>query len=366
VRQPADNPVAVCLFPGLSGENAGGIQGSGRLAWRAIADYAGLCGGNAGLLVYGEVGADDLSLARGRVASGASRLGILRAALGRPWSSPRLCFWHVALLKLLPLLRTRRARKILFLHGIEVWRPLGGLTRLLLDRIDHFLANSEFTWRRFLEFNPRFAGRPHTIVPLGWGDAEPVVLPPDATPAALMLGRMVRAEDYKGHREMIAAWPGVISRVPGAQLWIAGDGDLRPDLETLASKLGLAEAVRFCGRVSEAAKQELLTRCRCLALPSRGEGFGLVYLEAMRLGRPCLVSDRDAGREVVNPPEAGLATNPDDPAALAESVGRLLTGGDQWDGWSRGARLRYEAHFTRRHFQHRLIKAVFGSSVSCG
>jgi glycosyltransferase involved in cell wall biosynthesis len=51
--------------------------------------------------------------------------------------------------------------------------------------------------------------------------------------------------------------------------------------------------------VTEEEKQDLLRRCRCFAMPSRNEGFGLVYLEAMRLGRPCLVSDCDAGREIV-------------------------------------------------------------------
>jgi phosphatidylinositol alpha-1,6-mannosyltransferase len=284
---------------------------------------------------------------------------MLLAALGRRWEARRLCFWHVGLLKLAPLLRSAHARKFLFLHGIEVWRPFGGVTRLLLDRVDHFLANSEFTWRRFLEFNPQFARRPHTVVPLGWGEAEPAAPPPDTAPAALMLGRMVRAEDYKGHRELIAAWPRVLSRVPDARLWVVGDGDLRPHLEAQAAKLGLTEAVRFFGRVSEEAKRDLLTRCRCLALPSRAEGFGLVYLEAMRLGRPCLVSDRDAGREVVNPPEAGLAANTDDPAILADCVCRLLGAGPEWQTWSHNARRRYESRFTREHFQQRLVQAIF-------
>jgi phosphatidylinositol alpha-1,6-mannosyltransferase len=358
VTQNHDPRLIVGLFPGFGGADAGGIQVSGRDAWQALAGHAAHCRGTAGVLVYAR-GGDEPPRAEGESAAAASRLGLVRAALGRRWAARRLCFWHVGLLKLWPLLRCGAARTALFLHGIEVWHPLGGVTRLLVERVDHFLPNSEFTWRRFLEFNPRFAGRPHTVVPLGWGDTEPAVPPPDEAPTAVMLGRMVRAEDYKGHRELIAAWPRVLSRVPGARLWIAGDGDLRPDLEALAAKLGLAEAVRFCGRVSEAAKQELLTRGRCLALPSRGEGFGLVYLEAMRLGRPCLVSDRDAGREVVNPPEAGLAANPHDPADLADSACRLLTEGPEWQAWSQNARRRYEAAFTRRHFQERLVRAVF-------
>jgi glycosyltransferase involved in cell wall biosynthesis len=150
----------------------------------------------------------------------------------------------------------------------------------------------------------------------------------------------------------------VLKRIPEAQLWIAGDGDLRRDLEDSVREHGLEEHVRFWGRVSEDVKEELLARCRCLAMPSHGEGFGLVYVEAMRMGRPCLVSTLDAGQEVVNPPEAGLAVDVDEPEALADATCQLLNVRPEWAAWSRRARERYEVHFTARHFQERLSEAL--------
>jgi phosphatidylinositol alpha-1,6-mannosyltransferase len=153
----------------------------------------------------------------------------------------------------------------------------------------------------------------------------------------------------------------VLEKIPGAELWIAGDGDLRPALEQLARS---HSSVRFFGQVSEDRKQDLIAQCRCLAMPSRGEGFGLVYLEAMRMGRPCLVGDRDGGREVVNPPQAGLSVDPDDPSQLAASVARLLTAGPEWDCWSQQARRRYESRFTTSHFRRRLNEALF-TTTSC-
>ncbi len=173
-----------------------------------------------------------------------------------------------------------------------------------------------------------------------------------------MLSRLLSGEDYKGHREVIDVWPVVMARVPDAELWIAGDGDLRPELERRVSAHGLERHVRFWGEVPEAKKQELLAACRCLVLPSRAGGFGLVYLEAMRLGRPSLVSTFDAGREVVNPPEAGLHADPDQAEALAEALCRLLTAGPEWAAWSEGARARYEARFTADHFKERLVRAL--------
>jgi glycosyltransferase involved in cell wall biosynthesis len=129
-------------------------------------------------------------------------------------------------------------------------------------------------------------------------------------------------------------------------------------LQRLVEERGLARKIRFFGAISETEKQRLLERCRCLAMPSRSEGFGLVYLEAMRIGRPCLVSTVDAGREVVNPPEAGLAADPGNQQSLSDAICRLITPGLEWDLWSARARERYERYFTASHFQERLSNAL--------
>jgi phosphatidylinositol alpha-1,6-mannosyltransferase len=226
--------------------------------------------------------------------------------------------------------------------------------------VDLILSNSDHTWLRFLECNPAFGNAAHRTVHLGAGVSLCRTSPgPDDPPAVLMVGRLNAGENYKGHRQVIGAWPLVLERIPEAQLWIVGDGDLRPSLEDLARQHVPMGSVRFYGQVSELEKEQLLARCSCLALPSQGEGFGLVYVEAMRMGRPCLVSDVDAGREVINPPEAGLAVDPGDPRAIVDAVSRMLTAGAEWERWSRCARSRYEAHFTREHFHQRLMTALF-------
>lgn len=348
-----------CLFSGLTGANPGGVQGSGRTAWQAITGYLASQGEGANLVVYGEADSADVARAR-RAFVDSRRWQLLQAALLRDWRAPLLCFWHVGMLRLLPLLRPGSAEVALFLHGIEVWRPLGRLLRPLVHRVDRFLVNSTFTWKQFLRYNPQYSDRPHCVVALGVD--QPMVgevPPPRSPPAALVLGRILRSEGYKGHRQLLRVWPEICRRVPGAELWVAGDGDLVPELKSVAERLQLGGTVRFLGRISEAEKAWRLAACRVLALPSKAEGFGLVYLEAMRLGRPCLVSDCDAGREVVNPPEAGLAVNPDDPTALTAALARLLTAGPEWQRWSEQARRRYESRFTADHFQGRLLEALF-------
>jgi len=342
----------------------GGIQQSGREAWRALERLALRIGSvKRGLFVLGDGRLPPCDSNYYVVSARGSKLKALEAAVLSRWRPRLLLCWHVNLLPLALLLRAPNSRVVAFLHGIEAWRKLKPHTRLAARRVTGFLSNSDFTWRRFIEYNPEFAPVPHRTVSLGFGEASRrIVWNERATArkrAALMVGRLSAGEDYKGHREMLRAWHLVLERVPEAQLWIVGSGELRPELSRLAEALGLKACVRFFGRVSESRKEWLIRRAHCLAMPSRAEGFGLVYLEAMRLGRPCLVSDCDAGREVVNPPEAGLAVDPDDAEALAAATARLLTGGQEWEKWSRQARVRYQGYFTAEHFRGRLMKACY-------
>jgi phosphatidyl-myo-inositol dimannoside synthase len=333
----------VGLFPSFDAAVSGGVQASGREAWHGI--IARIGGWRADALCY---------------ETGSSKARAVMRAICYRRKAAVVLIWHMHLLKLLPFVDHSASRVILFLHGIEAWLKHDPLTQHLLKRVDLILSNSDHTYQRFLACNPAFQNTTHLTVHLGAGESLGRLSPgPGPRPVVLMIGRLNAGENYKGHRQMIAAWPRVIERMPDAELWIVGDGDLRTSLEDLTRTSAARHAVRFFGQVGDADKERLLAACRCLALPSRGEGFGLVYVEAMRMGRPCLVSNVDAGREVVNPPEAGLAIDPDDSRATADAIGRMLTAGTEWEQWSRRARSRYEARFTREHFHQRLVTALF-------
>jgi phosphatidyl-myo-inositol dimannoside synthase len=343
--------MAPLLFvsPCLCEFNFGGVQLSGRIARERLARE----NGELRQLCYGKLPGID----HGAECVPSPLQAALRA-IGLRGASGDAVFWHIGMLKLLPLMG-RRGRKVhLFLHGIESWNGIGGTAEHLCGSVDCFLTNSAFTWRRFTEKHPRWEKARHRVVPLGLGVSQPRLTPPAPIPAALVLGRMQKGEGYKGHEELIRAWPAVRRRVPSAELWIAGGGSLEPELKRIASEIGETGHVRFFGVISEEQKEDLLARAHCLALPSRGEGFGLAYLEAMRLGRPCLCSMLDAGREVVNPPEAGLAANPGESDEMSDAIVRLLTPGEEWDAWSARAKARYDSQFTAQQFGDRLVEAL--------
>jgi glycosyltransferase involved in cell wall biosynthesis len=332
----------LAVFPSFEAEPFGGVQISGREALRSITEHSGA----SASAFYHE---PDQSKAQ----------NLLQAIRSRTCTDT-LLVWHSGLLKLAPFLSSSNRRLVLFLHGIEAWRKQDRLTSLMMRRTHLFLTNSEHTWRRFIQMHPCYASKPHRTVHLGLGHSLPVEsTPPDDIPSALMIGRLRKDENYKGHREMIEVWPQVLVSLPEAELRIVGAGDLQTELERLVQNLGLTSRVKFYGAVPDAQKDELLRQSRALVLPSAGEGFGLVYLEAMRMGRPCIVSTLDAGVEVVNPPEAGLAVDLQDPNQAASAIVRLLTPGPAWDQMSARARCRYESNFTARHFGERLQAALF-------
>lgn len=157
-------------------------------------------------------------------------------------------------------------------------------------------------------------------------DLPPPVRRDKAQPQALTVTFIGRMHPQKGVDVLLAAWPHVLRRQPALpwQLWIVGDGKLRPEMEAMARRLGIAERVRFWGQVAKV--DELLAQSDLFVLPSRSEGMSNALLEAMAHGLPCVVSDLGGTRDMIEPDANGLLVTPDDPDRLAEALARL--GGD--------------------------------------
>lgn len=216
-----------------------------------------------------------------------------------------------------------------FLHGIEAWNALSPTELRALSGATVRLSNSHYTAARVMAAHPD-AGRV---------DACPLALPPDrrtrtvtaadAWPglgprALLVVGRMSAGERYKGHDELVDVWPRVVAAVPDAQLVIAGGGDDAARLRAKAAASSAASQIVFTGYVSDGQLASLYRQAAVFALPSRGEGFGLVYLEAMAQGLPCIGSIHDAATDVIVDHETGRLVDQDHGDHLADAVTALL------------------------------------------
>jgi len=138
-------------------------------------------------------------------------------------------------------------------------------------------------------------------------------VPEQRESAVLIVGTILSSHLYKGHRQLIASWPYVTSVRPDAQLWIAGDGDATRELEEYAGTLpaSVNRNICFFGAVTPDQLDELYRTCRVFAMPSSGEGFGLVFVEAARYGLPCIGGKYDSVPEVVLDEITGLLVEKD-------------------------------------------------------
>jgi phosphatidylinositol alpha-1,6-mannosyltransferase len=177
---------------------------------------------------------------------------------------------------------------------------------------------------------------------------------------------MSAAERYKGHDELLEAWPSVRAAAPGAQLVVVGGGDDQPRLAARARERGLADDVLFCGRVSDATLDALFERVALFAMPSRGEGFGVVYLQAMRAGLACVGATDDAAGDVIDDGRTGLLVAQRDVAGLARAIGTLLGDPALAKSMGRAGRERYEKEFTYERFRDRLASVLAANGVPLG
>ncbi|HEY8154693.1 MAG TPA: glycosyltransferase family 4 protein [Myxococcota bacterium] len=241
-----------------------------------------------------------------------------------------LLFDLVGLARAIQVPAPRRSPHAIFIHGMDLEGARTGARAAALRGAWRILTNSRSTAARVEAVFPELAGRIRPVLlcidpeRVALWERESAAPPPRREPAAMIVARMWSSERGKGHDQLLEAWPSVLRRVPQATLWMVGDGDDRARLAAKAQQAGIAGAVRFFGRVADRELGSLYRRASLFAMPSRQEGFGLVYAEALWHGLPCLGSTADAAAELIEPGQTGALVPYGDVPALADSLAELL------------------------------------------
>ena len=230
---------------------------------------------------------------------------------------------------------SRGSRQILFVYGTEVWdkpefRKVPTAERLSVRRcIDQVVSISDFTAvhmaKAFKLPSERFRLLPCAVDLNGTASQAGTAATPRRPGTLLTVSRMGLEDRYKGIDKVILAMPLILAAFPQTWYVVVGDGALRPELMALAARTGVASRVRFLGRVDDAHLQEAYASADVFLMPSTGEGFGIVFLEAWKHRLPVICGNRDASAEVVTDGVNGLTVDPEDSRAIAEAAIRLLS-----------------------------------------
>ncbi|HYB61563.1 MAG TPA: glycosyltransferase family 4 protein [Methylomirabilota bacterium] len=326
------------LFPDLL--SAGGVQRAGRHVASVLARYAGERGWPTRFLSLNDPpGRQIFSLAGAQYpiqGYGRQKARFVLDAWRAAGSAQLVVALHVNLAPISAMMKWRapRLRSVIFGHGVEVWSPLRVVRRRALAGADRVAAPSVDT----LDHLALQQGVPRNkLVRLPWGldpdweerlPTSSTLSPPDGYPTGrviLSVGRWSVAERYKGLDHLISVLPRLLSSAPDLSLVAIGDGDDRPRLESLAANRGVSARVRFLTRVTQNELMSSYAHCTLFALPSRGEGFGFVFLEAMACGKPVIGGAHGGTPEVIENGASGILVPHADLDALQRAIESLLS-----------------------------------------
>jgi phosphatidylinositol alpha-1,6-mannosyltransferase len=316
----------------------------------------------------------------GRLSAGAKWQFALRALREHlRWRSDLIICAHLALAPVGWLLAALNRRPYwVIAYGIEAWRNLPFWKRQALRRADRILAISSFTREhiirrqqlrseRILNLPCALDDRLLNISP----DEEGLTRQLEGRRIVLTVARLAASERYKGHEVVLRALPSVIAQVPDLTYLVVGDGDDRPRLENLTKESGLAEHVLFTGAVTDAQLAAFYRAGHLFVLPAstavdgpepKGEGFGIVYLEAMAFGMPVIGPNYGAPAEIIRNGEHGLLVDPTDPADVSKAMLRLLTAPEDARRMGAAAKEWVQREYCYASFRNHL-QQIFASSV---
>jgi phosphatidyl-myo-inositol dimannoside synthase len=267
-------------------------------------------------------------------------------------------------------------KAIVFCHGVEVWERLPNRRRQALLAADMVLAPSTYTAEKLAsvqgvaEEKVRVLAWPVNAEMLRMSEAPSDLPQPADFPdgrVILTVGRWAASERYKGVDGLVRAMPQLLASFPDLRLVAVGSGDDLPRLKEIVAELGIGRAVCFLERVSREELAACYARAEIFALPSTGEGFGIVFLEAMAFGLPVVGVAAGGVTDIVKDGVNGLLVPGNDAAALIQSFGRLL--GDRAFGSAlgkRGAeivRQKYRFHALESEFERILMECGLDSST---
>lgn len=237
-----------------------------------------------------------------------------------------------------------RTRLVLFAHGIEVWQPLPEWKKRLLQACDLILPVSQYTKDQMVLLHGLNESRfrivnncldPFLPPPAGEGKNKALLQRYGLQAnhkVLLTLTRLSFKERYKGYDEVLMALKTLKKKDPLLRYLIVGkaDADEKARLERLITQQGLEEEVILAGFVADEELKAHFDLADVYVMPSRKEGFGIVFIEAMYYGLPVIAGNLDGSVDALANGELGILIHPDRPAEVVNAISQMLNQNDRY------------------------------------
>jgi phosphatidylinositol alpha-1,6-mannosyltransferase len=231
-----------------------------------------------------------------------------------------------------------RTKLILLAHGIEIWYPLNPRKRKMLRHCDKILAVSSYTSNKIMEVHglpkdqcavlnncldpflplPSLHKKKETLLKkYGFTETDTILM---------TLTRLSSKERYKGYDKVIEAIANLKKTYPHIKYLIAGSYDNREKVfvDTLINKLGVQNVIVMPGYIPDEELEDHFAMSDIYVMPSRKEGFGIVFIEAMYYGLPVIAGNIDGSADALLHGELGQLVNPDNVEEITKAIANIL------------------------------------------
>lgn len=235
---------------------------------------------------------------------------------------------HLNFLPIVPFIKTLNPflKVYLILYGIEGWRKLTLFEKFFVKYTDIFISISNFSKTKFIESNT-FLKQKKFFILYPYINMNKKIDNSEKLPEGkimLSVSRLAKTEKNKGIEKVIKVIPEILKEISDVYYIIAGDGDNRKNLEKLAKDLNIKDRVIFKGFLSEEKLNFYYKNCDLFILPSKKEGFGIVFLEALSFGKPVIAGNKDGSKEALLNGELGILIDPDNLEEIKYSIIKVL------------------------------------------
>lgn len=222
----------------------------------------------------------------------------------------------------------------ILVYGVDAWQVENPWKKQALQQAEKIVSISRYTRDRLIQ-EQNLVKSKFSLLPVTFAVDQFHITPkPDYLlqrynltvdqPIIFTVTRLATADRYKGYDQIISSLTKIRQQIPNIHYLLGGKGDDRPRIEGLITELNMQDCVTLTGFIPDHELGDYYNLCDVFAMPSKGEGFGIVYLEALACGKPTVGGNQDGAIDALCDGELGVLVDPDNIEMMAHVLTQIL------------------------------------------